>query len=102
MEPDVDTCWDHLVEVLATIGDVTERQPRGLTVALAGEDGPPQVVDIDMTPDEWNDLTSIIGWHMDAGAQHVRQLVLDQPRAFPCLAYRDYTLTPAITDWERS
>lgn len=54
-----------------------------------------------MTPGEWDDMTCIGGWHMDAGAQHVRQLVLDQPREYRYLAYGHYMLAPAITDWER-
>ena len=54
-----------------------------------------------MTPREWEDMTGIGGWHMESGAQHVRQLVLDQPRAFRYLTYGDYVLTAATTDWER-
>lgn len=94
MERGVDTWWDHLVDVPATIGEVTDRDPRGLTV-LAKEDGSTQVVEIDMTPGEWDDTCSIGGWHMDSGAQHVRQLVLEQSRAFGYLTYVDYMLTPA-------
>jgi hypothetical protein len=101
MEGGVDTWWDHLVDVLGTIGEVTDRDPRGLTVVLDREDGSTQVVEIDMTPGEWDDMTGIGGWHMDAGAQHVRQLVLDQPRGYRCLTYGHYTLVPANTDWER-
>ncbi|MGF9761129.1 hypothetical protein AAII07_38670 [Microvirga sp. 0TCS3.31] len=101
MERGVDAWWDHLVDVLATIGEVTDRDPRGLTVVLVREDGSTQVVEIDITPREWDDMTSIGGWHMASGAQHVRQLVLDQPRAFRHLSYGHYVLTPANTDWER-
>jgi hypothetical protein len=101
MEPGVDVLWDYLVDVLATIGEVIDRDPRGLTVVLHREVGSTQVVEIDMTPSEWDDMTSIGGWHMSAGARHVRQLVLDQPRAFRYLTYGNYMLTPANTDWER-
>jgi hypothetical protein len=101
VERGVDTWWDHLVDVLATIGEVTDRDPRGLTVSLEREDGCTQVVEIDMTPGEWDDMTSIGGWHRDAGAQHVRQLVLDQPREYRYLTYGHNVLTPAITDSER-
>ena len=101
MERGADTWWDHLVEVLATIGDVTDRDPRGLTVVLCRDDGSTQVVEIDMTPSEWDDMTGIGGWHMDAGAQHVRQLVLNQPRALRYLTVGNDVLTPATTDWER-
>ncbi len=54
-----------------------------------------------MTPGEWGDMTGVGGWHRDAGAQHVRQLVLDQPREYRYLSYGHYVLAPAITDWER-
>lgn len=101
MERGVDTWWDHLVDVLATLGEVTDRDPRGLTVMLERDDGSTQVVEIDMTPGEWDDMTCIGGWHRDSGAQHVRQLVLDQPREYRYLAYGHYRLAPAITDWER-
>ncbi|GAA5123118.1 hypothetical protein GCM10023339_42480 [Alloalcanivorax gelatiniphagus] len=97
----VDAIWDHLVDVLATIGEVSERRPRGLTVVLTREDGSTQVVDVDMTPREWDDLASIGGWHVNAGAQRVRQLVEDQPVACRYLTFSDYTLVPATTDWER-
>jgi hypothetical protein len=101
MERGVDTWWDHLVDVLATIGEVTDRDPRGLTVVLEREDGSTQVVEIDMTPGEWGDMTGVGGWHRDAGAQYVRQLVLDQPREYRHLSHGHYVLAPAITDWER-
>jgi|SRR6478736_4486782 len=101
MERGVDTWWDHLMNVLATVGDVSQRNPHGLTVVRSSEDGSTQVVEIDMTPREWDEMTSIGGWHMESGARHVRQLVLDQPRALRYLSYGDYRLTPADTDWER-
>lgn len=94
MERGVDTWWDHLLVVLATIGEVSDRDPRGLTVVLGRGDGSNQVVEIVMTPPEWDDTTGIGGWHMDAGAQHVRQLVLDQPRDKGYLVYSLYNLVP--------
>jgi hypothetical protein len=93
--------WDHLVDVLSTIGEVTARDPRGLTVLLSRDDGSTQVVDVDMTPDEWDDMCSVGGWHMALGAAHVRQLVLDQPRSCRSLTYADYMLSPADRDWDR-
>lgn len=94
MERGVDTWWDHLVDVLATIGEVTDRDPDGLTVVLKRKDGSTQVVEVAMTPSEWDDMCSIGGWHMDAGAQHVRQLVLDQSRDKRYLVYDLYNLVP--------
>lgn len=47
-----------------------------------------------MTPSEWDDMTAIGGWHMAAGAEHVRKLVLDQPRDKRYLVYNQYNLVP--------
>lgn len=101
MERGTDAWWDHLVDVLATIGAVSERRPRGLTVVLDRDGGGPQVVEIDMTRREWDDLIAIGGWQPESAAAHVRQLVLDQPRECRYLGYADYVLTPTTTDWER-
>ena len=97
MEPGVDTWWEHLVDVLATLGDVSGRAPSGLTVVVDRGDGGTQVVELVMTPSEWDDMCSIGGWHMDAGAQHVRQCVLDQPRDKRYLVYQLYDLVPCDT-----
>ena len=94
MERGVDTWWDRLLDVLSTVGDVSDRVPYGLTVMLSREVGSPQVVEMVMTPREWNDMTGIGGWSMAAGAQHVRQLVLDQPRDKRYLVYGLYMLWP--------
>lgn len=94
MERGVDTWWDHLLDVLSTVGEVRDRVPHGLTVMLSREVGFTQVVEIVMTPREWNDMTGIGGWSMDGGAQHVRQLVLDQPRDKRYLVYSLYMLRP--------
>lgn len=94
MERGIDTWWNHLVDVLATIGEVTERDAGGLTVVLDGRHGSTHVVEIAMTPSEWDDMCSVGGWYMDSGAQHVRQLVLDQPRDKRYLVYNQYRLVP--------
>ena len=91
-ERGVDTWWDHLVDVLATVGTVTERDPDGLSVVLATGDGSTRVVEVVMTPDEWDDMCSIGGWNRDSGAQHVRRLVLEQPPDKPYLVYNLYRL----------
>ena len=96
MEPGVDMWWNHLVGVLATIGEVTDRDRGGLTVELKREDGSMQIVEIVMTAREWDDMCSIGGWQMDAGAQHVRQLVLTQARHNKrYLVYDQYILVPS-------
>lgn len=94
MERGVDTWWDHLVDVLATVGSVTERAPDGLSVVLTTGDGSTRVVEVVMTPDEWDDMCSVGGWHRDSGAQHVRRLVLEQPPGKPYLVYNLYRLVP--------
>lgn len=97
MERGVNTWWDHLVDVLATLGEVTDRDLGGLTVALVeldGEGASTRAVEIVMTPDEWDDMCGIGGWEMDAGAQHVRQQVKDLPRDKCYLVYSLYNLVP--------
>lgn len=97
MERGVNTWWDHLVDVLASLGEVTDRDPGGLTVALDGKGGSTGAVEIVMTPDEWHDMCGIGGWEMDAGAQHVRQQVKDLPRDKRYLVYSLYNLVPCDT-----
>jgi hypothetical protein len=94
MKHGVDAWWDQLLDVLGTVGDVSDRVPHGLTVMLSRDVGSTQVVEIVMTPREWNNMTGIGGWSMDGGAQHVRQLVLDQPRDKRYLVYSLYNLMP--------
>ncbi|MBS2939105.1 hypothetical protein KDN32_15295 [Nocardioides sp. J2M5] len=101
MERGIDRLWDHLVDVLRTIGDVSDRAPHGLVVSVEREGEADQVVEIDMTRREWDDMTAIGGWHLDSGAQHVRELVLRQPRELRYLSYANYELTPATTWWQR-
>lgn len=97
MERGVDTWWDHLLDVLSKVGEVSDRDPHGLTIVLRREGPPTQVVEIVMTPREWNDMTGIGGWSMSAGAEHVRQLVLDQPSDKRYLVYGLYMLRPCET-----
>jgi hypothetical protein len=65
-----------------------------LVVTLDREDGSTQVVEVCLSPADWDDMTSIIGWHRESGALHVRDLVLKQPREYRLLIYRDYMLMP--------
>ncbi len=101
MERGADSWWDHLVDVLATVGEVADRDPKGLVVTLDREDGSTQVVEVCLSPADWDDMTSIIGWHRESGALHVRDLVLKQPREYRLLIYRDYMLMPGVVDRER-
>jgi hypothetical protein len=94
MERGADPWWDHLVDVLATIGEVSDRDPHGLTVTLAGDEVSTRMVEVVMTPAEYDDLTGIGGWEMDAAAQSVRQQVLDQPSEQQYLVYSLYNLVP--------
>ena len=59
MPHEIDTWWDHLVDALGTVGEVTQRDPHGLRVVL-GRDDTSKVVEIVMTQDEWVDLVSIM------------------------------------------
>ena len=94
MERGTDQWWDHLLDALATVGEVRDRDPHGVTVVLGRDGGSTQVVEVVMTPHEWSDMTGIGGWSMSAGAQHVRQQVFDQPRDKRYLVYGLYMLRP--------
>ena len=90
----IDTWWDHLVDALGTVGEVTERDPHGLTVVLGRADTS-MVVEIVMTQDEWDDLVSIMWGDVEPAAQHVRELALNQPRDQRYLVYSQYNLMPS-------
>ena len=94
-----DAWWDALVTAVATVGRVTDRHPHGLVVEVDRDDGPPQVVELDITPEEWEEMNAISWGVVAVAAEHVRQLVLSQPRAHRYLSYADYRLEPSDTDW---
>jgi hypothetical protein len=93
MPQGIDTWWEHLVDALATVGDVTERDPHGLMVLL-GRNDISMALEIVMTHDEWDDLVSIMWGDVEPAAQHVRELVLNQPRDQHYLVYSQYNLLP--------
>ncbi|GAA1807735.1 hypothetical protein GCM10009795_061130 [Nocardioides hankookensis] len=94
MSSDVDPWWFTLVDALGEIGSVDVRQPSGLIVRGERADGTPLVVDIVMTPDEWDDLVSISWGVVATAAHHVRGLVLGQPPDLRYLVYDCYQLVP--------
>ena len=95
MRFDDDPLWRELVGALGSIGQVEDREPSGLVVTARYVGSTPTVVEVVMTPDEWDDLVSIPwGQAVEAAAQHVRQLVLDQPREQRFLVYGQYELVP--------
>lgn len=101
MSPNEDAWWDALVDALATVGRVTPREPHGLVVEIEREGEPPQTVELDITPQEWEDMNAMSWGIVTVAAEHVRQLVLRQPREYRYLSYANYRLDPAHTDWVR-
>jgi len=97
MDAGVDSWWNALVSVLNSSAVVTERQPCGLVVSADRDDGPAMVVEVVMTEDEWDDLVSIHWAHVEPAAQHVRDLVIGQPRNQRYLVYSQYELVPSAT-----
>lgn len=92
VEPD--PWWTQLVDVLATVGVVEERDPHGLVVSLRRTGGTSPVVAVVMTPAEWEDLVAISWGSVELAAQHVRELVLAQPPDQGFLVYSCYVLEP--------
>ena len=86
-----DEWWSVLVSSLASFSEVADREPHGLVVTANRGDGATAVVEIVMTPDGWDDLVSVSWGVVETAAQHVRQLVLDQPREQRYLVYRHYS-----------
>lgn len=82
-----DPWWERLVSSLASLGEVSRRDPHGLVIAADQGDEITIEVEIVMTADEWDDLVSISWGDVDSAAQHVRQLVLHQPRGQRYLVY---------------
>lgn len=52
------------------------------------------VVEIVMTQDEWDDLVSTMWGDVEAAAEHVRDLVLNQPRDQRYLVYSQCNVMP--------
>ena len=89
-----DSSWAVLVGVLKSFALVSDRQPVGLIVSAERNDGTRVVVEIVMTPDEWDDLVSITFGVLATAAQYVRELVLEQPSTKRYLVYSMYNLVP--------
>jgi hypothetical protein len=94
MSTEVDPWWTVLVDVLSAVALVKERDPHGLVVSAQRADGTPVVVEIVMSPQEWNDLVSIPWGVVETAARHVRDLVLDQPQNQRYLVYDCHMLCP--------
>ncbi|GAB2863575.1 hypothetical protein [Nocardioides pacificus] len=95
VEPDL--WWTELVDVLGSLGMVEERVPCGLVVTTQQADGSSTVVEIVMTPEEWDELVSISWVELEAATQHVREIVGIQPPGQRYLVYDTYDLSPCDT-----
>jgi hypothetical protein len=92
-----DPWWEVLLAALSSCGEVREREPHGLVVTVDRKDGTTTVVEIVMTPEEWDDLVSISWGASETAALHAHQLVMDQPRDSRYLVYSQYQLVPCQT-----
>ena len=88
--------WSALVDVLGSLGDVSGREPVGLVVSTRRGDVTRRRIEIVMTEDEWDSMVSIMWGEVEEAAQHVRQLVLQQPRDKRYLVYSQYMLEPSV------
>ena len=92
-----DPWWEVLLSVLSSCGEVGELEPHGLVVTVDRNDGTTTVVEIVMTPEEWDDLVSISWGACEPAARHVYQLVMDQPRDSRYLVYSQYQMVQSHT-----
>lgn len=88
--------WSVLVDVLESLGEVSGREPVGLVVDTRRGDITRRRIEIVMTDDEWDDMVSIMWGEVEEAAQHVRQLVLQQPSDKRYLVYSQYMLEPSV------
>ena len=88
--------WSVLVDVLGSLGDVAGSEPVGLVVSTRRGDVTRRRIEVVMTEDEWDDMVSIMWGEVEGAAQHVRQLVLQQPRDKRYLVYSQYMLEPCV------
>ncbi|TYL45481.1 hypothetical protein FXB39_17720 [Nocardioides sp. BGMRC 2183] len=94
METEHDPWWDDLTAALASMGQVTDREPVGLVVATAQARAAMLEVEIVMTPEEWDDLVDI-GWGVIEGAvEYVCNLVRERTPQERFLVYSQYQLVP--------
>ena len=73
-----------------------ETGPGRIQVTVAKPDGSSQVVEIVMTPDEWDSVVSVIG-DFESQTQRIRQTVLGLREHERFLVYRLYELVPSAT-----
>jgi ribosomal protein L16 Arg81 hydroxylase len=95
-----DEWWNVLIDALSTVGHVEDRVPRGLVVTVDRADGR-QVVEIDITPKEWEEFNAMSWGVISVAADHVREQVAALPRSFRVLTYVNYKLEPSNSDWDR-
>lgn len=88
--------WSVLVDVLGSVGEVSAREPVGLVVSTRRGDVTRRRIEVVMTEDEWDSVVSIMWGEVEEAAQHVRQLVLQQPPDKPYLVYSQYMLEPSV------
>jgi hypothetical protein len=89
--------WERLLEFLNSWSSAAEVSPGRIEVTLEQPDGTPRLVEIVMTPDEWDDMAAVAWGDFDDAVQKVRKTVLGLGSRERFLVYRDYDLHPSAT-----
>ena len=92
-----DRLWERLLDYLDGWSTATEVEPGRVEVAMENSNAPYRVVEILMTPHEWDDMVTIPWGDFDSAAQEVQKAVLRLPSQERFLIYRDYELVPSAT-----
>jgi hypothetical protein len=84
--------WERLLEFLNSWSSAAEVSPGRIEVTLEEPGGTARVVEIVMTPDEWDDMAAVARGDFDDAVQKVKTTVLGLRSHERFLVYEDYDL----------
>jgi hypothetical protein len=89
--------WERLTEFLNGWAVAAEVAPGRIEVTWSNPDGTVRVVDILMTPGEWDEMVTIPWGDFDSAAQAVRTAILALRHHERFLVYGQYELVPSAS-----
>lgn len=85
--------WERLFQFLDGWSTAAEVEPGRIEVTVEHPDGSTRVVEILMTPDEWDDMVTVPWGDFDSAAREVRKTVLGLRDHERFLVYAQYELS---------
>jgi hypothetical protein len=99
-QPFLEEQWQRLIEFLDSWCHVTDVASGHIEVLLPMPGGHERGVTILMTPDQWDDMASVMWGNFDDAAQAVRRSLLTLRGKDRYLVFGDYALNPSpTTEW---